>query len=484
MSSYSVPENIRCLKPKGTMVKAIHNKYYVYEHFHIKEDGKWKTKMGKLIGSIDPVLGYIPNDSFRKDEITTVDFGEYYLSYSLSINVLESLKQVFNIKDAYTIYFLSLIHFVNGFTYIKNIDALYKQSYLSVKYNTLSLSDKTISNLYDSLGRKQDKVNKFEDKLIEESSKQLAFDGHCIKSSSNENELSEQGNKANVFKDDQINVLMAYDINTSRPVLSRIYCGGTLDKVSVKDLIERKNLYSMLFIVDKGFYSKENISLFSSNDNHYIIPLWANHKSYKHIISRKTMEGLFVFERSKKRSTVEYHEETIDGKKVIFYRDLSQNALESTDYLSKVEQGKYTMESYIEKKDSFGSIVLESNLDKTPEEIYRLYKKRWVIETFYDYYKNRLDVNAIHLNDYYKTQGLSFIMLITSLIYSEVSKNLKEAKIKESVQTILLNARFLKLHKDYKGIWKVENINQKHLEIFQAFNLNVSLEANGIKEPN
>lgn len=481
MSSYSVPENIRALKPKGTMVKAIHGKYYVYEYFHVKENDKWKTKMGKLIGSIDPTLGYVPNDSIEKDEITTVDFGEYFLSYSLSKNVLDDLKQVFNAKDAYTIYFLSLIHFVNGFTYIKNVNPLYKQSYLSVKYDSLSFGEKTISSLYDSLGRKQNKVNEFENLMIEKSSKELAFDGHCIRSSSDDNELSEPGNKANVFKDDQINVLMAYDINTSRPVLSRVYCGGTLDKISVKDLIERKNLHSILFIVDKGFYSKENIDLFSSNDNHYIIPLYSNHKKYKQITSNNKMEGLFVFERSKRRSTVEYHEETINDRTIIFYRDLSQNALESTDYLSKVEEGKYTMESYLEKKESFGTIVLESNLNESAEEIYRLYKKRWMIETFYDYYKNRLDVNSLHLNDYYKTQGLSFIMLITSLIYSEFTKNIKKEKIKESVQSILINSRFLKLHKDNKGKWRVENINQKHLKIFQTFKLNVTQEAAGLK---
>ena len=233
----------------------------------------------------------------------------------------------------------------------------------------------------------------------------------------------------------------------------------------------------MLFIVDKGFYSKENISLFSGNDNHYIIPLWSNHKQYKQITSTSKMEGLFVFERSKRRSTVEYHEEIINNKTIVFYRDLSQNALESTDYLSKVEEGKYTMESYLEKKDGFGTIVLESNLNKSAEEIYKLYKKRWMIETFYDYYKNRLDVNTLHLNDYYKTQGLSFIMLITSLIYSEFTENIKKVKIKESIQSILIDSRFLKLHKDNKGKWRVENINQKHLKIFQAFSLNVAQEA-------
>lgn len=481
MGKYSIPQSIRDLKPKGTMVKLIHNKYYVYEQKHIKQDGKWKIKMGKLIGSIDPSIGFVSNStSFHDGEITSVDFGEYCLAYNLTKDVLEKLKEVFNIKDAHTIYLLALIHFVNGFTYIKNVDPLFNQSYLSIKFDSIHFKEKSVSELYDDLGRKQEKVNEFEDLLIEESSKQLAFDGHCIRSASDYNELSEQGNKANVFKDDQLNVLMAYDINSSRPVLSRVYCGGTLDKVSIKDLIIRKNLHSILFIVDKGFYSKENIELFSKDDNHYIIPVYDNHKISKQIVKTEKMEGMFIFERSKKRSTVEYHEEIINGKKVVYYRDLSQNALESTDYLSKVEEGKFTMESYLEKKEKFGTIVLESNLDKTAEEIYKLYKRRWSIETFYDYYKNRLDVNSLCLSDYYKTQGLSFIMLITSLIYSSFKKALKDNKIKESVESVLINARYLKLHKNSNKKWNVENINHKHIEIFEKFNIDVKEEASSI----
>ena len=479
MGKYSVPKEIRDLKPKGTMVKVIHNKYYVYEQKHIKENEKWKIKMGKLIGSINPDVGYIPNSTgIRKTSITSVDFGEYFLTYSLTIDVLKELEEVFNLKDAYMIYLVALINFINGFTYIKNIDPIFSQSYLSVKYPSIHLKEKGLSSLYDDLGRRQEKVNIFEDLLIERSSKKYAFDGHSIPSSSNDNELTEQGNKAKVFKEDQINVLMAYDIETSRPVLSRVYSGGTLDKISVKDLINRKNLRSILFIVDKGFYSKDNIELFSKDDNHYIIPLSKNHKPYKEIIEdTKNNEDIFVYESSKKRSTVEYHEKIINSKKVIFYKDLSMNALESTDYLSKVEEGKYTMDSYLEKKDEFGTIVLETNYDKSAEEIYRLYKKRWHIETFYDYYKNRLDVNTLCLNNYYKTQGLSFIMLISSLIYSSFKKALKDKKIKESPESILLDARFLKLHKSTSTKWIVENINSKHLEIFEKFNLDVFDEA-------
>ena len=53
MGKYSVPESVRKLKPKGTMVKLISNNYYVYEYKTVKgDDGKRHTKMGSLIGCI------------------------------------------------------------------------------------------------------------------------------------------------------------------------------------------------------------------------------------------------------------------------------------------------------------------------------------------------------------------------------------------------------------------------------------------------
>lgn len=78
MGNYSVPESIRRQKPtRGTMVKNISGYYYVYEYKSAKGDnGKRRTQMGKLIGSIKPGIGFIPNSSFLCDsEISTLEFA-------------------------------------------------------------------------------------------------------------------------------------------------------------------------------------------------------------------------------------------------------------------------------------------------------------------------------------------------------------------------------------------------------------------------
>ena len=56
MGDYSVPEHIRAMEPKGTMVKAISGNYYVYEHRSATKDGKRRTEMGRCIGLVTTIL--------------------------------------------------------------------------------------------------------------------------------------------------------------------------------------------------------------------------------------------------------------------------------------------------------------------------------------------------------------------------------------------------------------------------------------------
>ena len=86
----------------------------------------------------------------------------------------------------------------------------------------------------------------------------------------------------------------------------------------------------------------------------------------------------------------------------------------------------YTKEKFEEQKYFMGVTVLQTSIeDKTPEEIYELYKKRWTIETFYNYFKNKANYSSLHAEDYYKTQGLAFIMLVSALIHREMENAVK-----------------------------------------------------------
>lgn len=475
MGKYSVPEEIRKAKPKGTMVKNISGYYYVYEFkSYTDENGKRRTKMGNLLGSIKEGIGFVPNKKeIYEEEVSSLNFGEYAITLANSQGVLKRLKKFFNVEDAVKIYTVALIHVINGYTYMKDIHYYYDESVLSKKYPTLKMGYTALSKLYDALGRRQGNVFKFENDLLTICSKEIAIDGHVIGCKSTENDLAEKGYKFRKIGETQENLLMAYDINTDIPLLSRIYEGSCVDKVSVKDLLDIEEIKDVLFIVDRGFYSKENIELFSSNSNQYIIPLSKNLTQCKEAVKNLNFKDRFVYHRGHKTSVVEYKDEMIDGKRVLTFRDMSEYALEQENYLKNIGTGRYTLENFELVKDLMAVCVLQTNVkEKSAQEIYERYKKRWKIETYYNYFKNKAGYTALETQDYYKTQGLAFIMHIASLIYHDLFNATKS--IGKSVNECLLEARMVKAH-IRKDRWKVCNCLKRQVDLFEKLNTKLEI---------
>ncbi len=125
-----------------------------------------------------------------------------------------------------------------------------------------------------------------------------------------------------------------------------------------------------------------------------------------------------------------------------------------------------TSEGLEKNKDYFGVYVLQCNGAMTPEELFSGFKKRWGIETFYQYLKNRADFNDLMFQDYYKEQGFSFIMLIAGQIYQKMIdavKSLNDNTI--SIRDILLMARCMKMERR-GNVWNLKNTRKRDLEIF------------------
>ena len=483
MGKYSVPEHILKCKPKGTMVKAINDHYYVYEFKTIKgEDGKRHTKMGREIGKIEEGIGFVPNNNrLPEDEITTLEYGQYAVVVENSQNILSLLKEFFNPADATQIYVASLIHFVEGFTYMKALNDYYSMSYLSLKYPTLKLGYDALATLYDSLGRRQSDILAFEAKLIEQCSSEIAIDGHVIGSCSGENDLAGEDYKCGKLGEPQINLMMAYDVNTGIPLISRMYAGNIPDKISVQDFLKETEMQNLLFIVDRGFYSEENIKLFSSKGNSYIIPLASNLSACKKAIQDLNFKNQFVYQKGEKQTVIEYKDEMISGRRVLTFRDLSEATAKKAKYLKCIEQGKknYTEEGFNQYKDLWGVYVLQTSLKNEKNEypaqkIFELYKKRWTIETFYNYLKNTEELCTLYQQDYYKAQGVSFIMLVAALIHSEFEKAVKKVHGK-NVTDCLCEARMIKINKR-QGTWSVANCGAKGKAFLEQLNTSVKIE--------
>ena len=489
MPTATIPESVQKYKPDIPCVKIRddNGKYYVYKYQSKKlKSGKWSTT-NYLIGKIIPGEGFFPNKRYTKenaekneeavfyDGITDVAYGPYALLMSLSSDVYDQLKECFLHEMASQIYCYALIQCVNDFTYIDQIDDYYQESILSLKFKNYSfkMGYSALSSLLHYLGSHGDLRKKFEQTLLNDSSKNIAIDGHVIRSCSNENDLAEAGYKMSQIKAPQVNVLIAFDVKTKLPLMYRTYRGSSVDKTAVISFLESRQFTGVKFIVDRGFYSQQALDLMSKDGNSYIIPVLENNKHFKRI--KATLEyssGEFVYEVERKKSSriIYYREEIAPNKNITFYKDVDENNSKRKSYQKHIALGDsgYTQEQYEEYCEWWGVYCLESVTGNSAEEDFNDYKSRWGIETYNNYIKNDARFVNLKIQDYYVQHGFDFIMLVTGIIHQKLNAavvSLKNANI--STYDILMKSGHMRMVRNEQEKWIIHNTRNKDIELLQ-----------------
>ncbi len=481
MAKAIIPTEIKNYRPGTcTEVKLIGGHYYVYMYkATMLASGKWGKKTGKCIGKIIPDKGFIPNKNYHLyenseslDEITILEYGQYALVEEIAKDIFHDLKRVFPEDRAAQIFSYASILFVNNFAHRDQIQRFYEQSWLSQKYKDFpfKMGKSALNTLLDDLGRRTKRVIAYEQNALLNSSSAIAIDGHAIRSCSEENDLGESGYKFNLLKEDQINLLMGYDINTGVPLFAKIYRGSCNDKSTIEDLSDLLKFQGILFVIDRGFYSSKNLEILSSNDNSYIIPVPANTDIHKKAMSKIEYTSSFYYRSGKKHARIEYMDQRVSDTEMVYvFRDIDENEKCRWNYQHNISLGKsgYTQEKYEKVKEYFGVYVLQSNGALSPEDIFSSYKKRWGIETFYQYIKNKADFNNLMFQDYYKEQGFAFIMLVTGQIHQKMihAVNLLNDNT-TSIYDVLLMARAMKMERRGDN-WILKNTRKRDLEILK-----------------
>ena len=158
-----------------------------------------------------------------------------------------------------------------------------------------------------------------------------------------------------------------------------------------------------------------------------------------------------------------------DNTYVYVFRDIDENEKCRYNYQHCMELGRagYTREKFEQNKETFGVYVLQSNCAKSPEEVFSGYKKRWGIETLYQYMKNKADFNDLMISDYYKEQGFAFLMLITGQIHQKMIAAVKKLDNNAiSVHDILLMARCMKMERRGSN-WNLKNARKRDLQMLK-----------------
>lgn len=469
----------------------------------------------------------------RDIDLQIKNYGEYAMVLASTQSVLKKLEEHFNDSDARMIYALSVIYFIEQYTPASYIKDVYDQSILSNKWPTLPISEKSVNEFIHLLGSHPAVCEEYSQSVIDDSSGLTAIDGHVILCCSKQNDLADYGNKYQKIGNMQVNLLQAYDVEKACSLASKAYEGGLPDKSSVRDLLTTYDFpEKTCFLVDMGFYSEEDMELYRADGKHFVIPVPENAGISKAMLSNISFSDSFAYEKKDEdgldhRDRILYRTSTVKELEDLYQKILDEDTERKNQaeeercrstrekprkyYTRKIKRSDFPDDLVIMFRDSdmhdkmvaefesqigmdaehteerlaqlapgFGIILLRCNFTKqtgVEKESYCRYKKRWSIETHYNFVENTIHFCGLHESDYIAMQGLSFLTTTFGQVKSAFIRQLRSASpyaSRLSIKECMAKAGRTKLalHKDKK--WHVSMTVKKNAEMLEDMGVKIA----------
>lgn len=470
-----IPEWAMKYREKGTEVKDIGGKYYLY-----KASSKWdpekkrsKKISGKYLGAIT-TEGVVKSKHERVlDGLKSITVKEYGSTFFL----MENNKEIIDlVKSVYPHEWRDIVSFaIFRFMYnspIKNLLSYYTTSYLSDSIINASLSPKTVAKLLYDIGSKREKITNFLKHFVQ-GEKFVVIDGTHIVSSSEGVDSAVPGYNSKKVFDPQIRLMLIHSLDNHMPAYFRILPGSLTDVSAVSLTVKEAEIKNAVLIGDKGFYSKDNVEGLQKQDVRYILPLKRNNEliDYSPFKSgdKKRFQGYFLFQKR----TIWYYKH--EGKDVITFLDDKLKVDEEQSFIHLIECKKRTMEELYEKQCGMGTISVITDCKESSEDIYGLLKGRLEIESAINVFKNILKADKTYIRDDKSMEGWMFINFISLLFYYKTYRMLTEKKMlaKYSPKDVLMHlSRIYKLKINNK--WVTSEIPKKSRDVIEAIGMPIT----------
>lgn len=477
-----IPKEVLAVtRPKNTVVIAYgkdKNLYSVRQRVGCRNDnGRHLPVNGPTVGHIVD-LKYIPiNDAEPVDislsPIDLKDWANIVLCDRLFKGIQEELFAVYSNPDAMKIYCISVLRVCNPGIKDYELKEAYETSFLSEIYPGIALSKNTVSTFLNDLGKTCSRIVQFMRNRTAAvvMDHHLLVDGTLKSDESRVNSLSEFSRKARTKGTRDISVLYAFDLEEMEPVCSKCFPGNMLDATSYSAFIRENHITKGIIVGDKGCPESAAHDQFEANpDLHYLNPVKRNSK----LIERHNMldfTGILTGYEG-----ITYRKEKCTGteKWLYSYRDSRKAAQEEADWLHRAKKdGTYKLENLREKQKTFGTIVLECDLELPPETAYKAYDSRWEIEIVMRFYKSACEFDETRVQDDYSVIGSEFCDFLSTILTFRLMKqfdraNLLEERTYKKLMPVLERAKKVKTEGED---WRLIRINPSQEEILQELDL-------------
>ena len=468
-------------RPRNTIVIAYgRNK----NHYAVRQRIGCKYVNGRHVPVNGATIGHIINERYVPIEKSTIDnvsystvdmkyWGSFQLAENVFAEILPELQEVYSVDDALKIYSIALLRVCHPGIKDYELKETYDNSFLSELHPGIALSRNTVSRFLNDLGKACSRITQF---MRNRTAKvrldhHLLVDGTLKSDESGVNSLSDFSRKARTKGTRDISVLYAFDLEEMEPVCSKCFPGNMLDLTSYEAFIRENKITRGIIVADKGFPSDAAASCFmESPDLHYLNPVKRNSK----LIQTHSM--LDFTEILEGRKGITCRKEKCSGKSKWLYafRDAERASKEEMDWLGRAQKdGTYSLEELKRRQKSFGTVVLESDLDLPLETVYKAYEDRWEIEIVMRYYKSACEFDETRVQDDYSVIGSEFCDFLATLLTFRILKAFDKAELLRKmnygkIMDILKRAKKTRLPGEE---WKLVRMNPSQEEVLRKLSI-------------
>jgi len=474
---------------------------YVYENEAYWDKEKQQSRAKRtLIGKLDPETGkIIPTRSYKKKvseesispskrgpvPITKIQRSFYGASYLLDeigriTGVKEDLRACFpeNYKQILSIAYYLILEENNSLSRFSHWQRLHIHPYRE------DLPSQRSSELFQSI-TEENRMNFFRRQGKRRIEKEYwAFDITSISSYSETLSQVKKGRNKEHDRLPQINLALLFGEESGLPFYYRKLPGNISDVKTVKQLMAEFDVMGykkVSVILDRGFYSKENINLLYKNHQKFIIGVKLGLKYVKEVLEEER-ENLQLWSNLQTQfgaygicRTIEwdyeqgrpYKGDVLKGTRRaylhVFYNPekAARDQADMNDYLTSLyndlvngTKKDYRMKDYdkyfevtntpkrgrkikpkedamLQASRNYGYFALLSNEVKDPIEALSLYRSKDIVEKGFGNLKDRLNFRRMQVSSELSLNGKLFVEFVALIYLSYVKKKMQNAGLFE-----------------------------------------------------
>ncbi len=424
-------------------LKEVNNQVYVYSSTSVwDKEKKRPRKVSTYVGKLDQENGLIPGEKRKVvEKVRNVfEYGEPAIIGTVLDDILPLLQENFP-ENWREIYALAAIR-SSGPVPLKRAGSVWERWY-DIHRVCPDLDPKNLGRILREIGVNREGQTAIFKRLAVEG-EVLVYDLSMFYSQSDEISMAEKGHNKDHCQLPQVNLALLCDSVTGRPTMIRALPGSVKDVRTIFNSIMEMDLRNKTLIMDRGFFSAEVLKFLAAHELRFLMPAWRSSNLYKVRVHLTTpfeyQERIIRSGRRKQGNTWLY-----------LFQDLRMEAEEKSTAYRKFLEKRITREELDEDVQLAGNILLVSNIDDTPENIYKLYKQRDAVEKLFDTYKTVLRADRTYLQDDEAVFGHVFVSFLSLYAYTGLEQRIREAGLTARLSPLDVIETFRKVYRIEQG---------------------------------